>query len=74
MTLVVDDIGLLVTNDPARGGGRLGLVQDAAVVIEAGRVIGIERAGAQADEGISAEGVVRDPRVRRQSHASRVCR
>ena len=50
MTLVVDDIGLLVTNDPARGGGRLGLVQDAALVIEAGRVIGIERAGAQADE------------------------
>jgi imidazolonepropionase len=56
MTLVVDDIGLLVTNDPARGGGRLGLLQDAALVIEAGRVIGIERAGAQADERISAEG------------------
>ena len=44
MTLVVDDIGLLVTNDPARGGGRLGLVQDAALVID-GRPRHRHRAG-----------------------------
>src|SRR5262245_22069773 len=56
MTLVVDDIGLLVTNDPARGEGRLGLMRDAAVVIDAGRVVGIERRGAEADERISANG------------------
>ncbi len=56
MTLVVDDIGLLVTNDPARGGGPLGLVRDAALVIDGGVVVRIERAGAQADERISAEG------------------
>ena len=33
--LVVDNIGLLVTNDPALGEGR-GLVRDAALVIEDG--------------------------------------
>ncbi len=36
--LVVDNIGLLVTNDPALGEGPLGLVRDAALVIEDGRV------------------------------------
>src|SRR5262245_41993771 len=56
MTLVVDDIGRLVTNDPAGGGGRLGVMRDAAVVIDAGRVVGIERRGAEADERISANG------------------
>ena len=56
MTLVVDDIGLLVTNDPARGDGRLGLVRNAALVIDGGRVVAIEGSGAPADERISAEG------------------
>ena len=35
--LVVDDIGLLVTNDASLGDGPLGLVRDAALVIEDGR-------------------------------------
>ena len=39
-TLVVDHIGLLVTNDPALGEGPLGLVRDAALVIEGDRVVG----------------------------------
>jgi imidazolonepropionase len=55
-TLVVDDIGLLVTNDPERGEGPLGLVRDAALVIEGERVAAIERAGAAGDERIGAEG------------------
>lgn len=57
MTLVVDDIGLLVTNDPARGEGPLGLVRDAAVVVgDDGRVLGVERRGAAADERFDAAG------------------
>jgi imidazolonepropionase len=56
MTLVVDDIGLLVTADPSLGEGPLGLVRDAAVVIEDGRVAAIELAGAAADERIDAAG------------------
>ena len=54
--LVVDDIGLLVTNDEALGEGPLGLVRDAALVIEDGRVAAIERAGAAGDERIDAGG------------------
>ncbi|HEX6389016.1 MAG TPA: imidazolonepropionase [Solirubrobacteraceae bacterium] len=49
--LVVDAIGMLVTNDP-----ELGVVRDAAVVIENGRVAAIERAGAAGDERIDAGG------------------
>src|SRR3954468_10092957 len=54
--LVVDDIGLLVTNDPALGDGPLGVVRDAALVIEDGRVVAVERAGAQGDERVDAAG------------------
>jgi imidazolonepropionase len=50
-SLVVDNIGLLVTNDP-----ELGELRDAAVVIEDGRVTAIERAGAAADESVDAQG------------------
>ena len=51
-TLVVDGIGLLVTNDP-----ELGSVRDAALVIEGERVVAVERAGrADADERIDAAG------------------
>ena len=32
--LVIDNIGSLVTNDPALGEGPLGLIADASVVIE----------------------------------------
>src|SRR3954470_10351622 len=46
--LVVDRIGLLVTNDPALGDGPLGLVRDAALVMEDGVVAAVEPAGAAA--------------------------
>jgi imidazolonepropionase len=55
-TLVIDDIGQLVTNDPALGEGPLGIVRDAALVIEDGRVAAVERAGAQGDERLDAAG------------------
>jgi imidazolonepropionase len=48
---VVDNIGLLVTNDE-----ELGEVRDAALVIEGERVVAVERAGAQGDEHIDAGG------------------
>ena len=55
-TLVVDNIGLLVTNDPSLGVGALGIVHDAALVLEDGRVAAVEKAGAAADEGIDVAG------------------
>jgi imidazolonepropionase len=55
-TVAIDNIALLVTNDPALGEGPLGIVRDAAVVVEAGRVVAIERAGAAADHRIDAGG------------------
>jgi len=39
MSLLVDHIGQLVTNDPSVGDGPLGLVRDAALVVEDGRVV-----------------------------------
>jgi imidazolonepropionase len=50
-TLVVDNIGLLVTNDP-----ELGSVRDAALVLDGDRVVAVEPAGAAADERIDAAG------------------
>ena len=55
-SLVVDDIGLLVTNDPERGEGPLGIVRDAALVLEGERVAAIEPAGAAGDERLDAGG------------------
>jgi imidazolonepropionase len=55
-SLVVDDIGLLVTNAPELGEGSLGIVRDAALVIEDGEVVAVERAGADGDERIDAGG------------------
>ena len=52
----IDNIGLLVTNDPELGEGPLGLVRDAALVIEDGRVAAVEPAGAAADERFDAGG------------------
>src|SRR3954471_697472 len=49
--LVIDNIGLLLTNDPEHG-----RVRDAALVIEGGRVSAIERAGAAGDERLDAGG------------------
>ena len=51
-TLAIDNIGLLVTNDP-----ELGTVRDAALVFDGERVAAVERAGhAAADERIDAAG------------------
>ena len=55
-SLVIDDIGSLVTNDPSLGRGPLGIVENASVVIVDGRVAAIGPAGAEADERIDAEG------------------
>ncbi len=51
---VIDNIGLLVTNDPELGEGPLGVVRDAAVVFEDGRVAAVEQAGAAGDDGFDA--------------------
>ncbi len=53
---VIDRIGLLVTNDPESGEGPLGLVRDAALVVEKGRVAAIAPAGVAGDERFDAEG------------------
>ena len=54
--MVIDRIGLLVTNDPELGEGALGLRRDVALVIEEGRVSAIEPAGALGDERLDAAG------------------
>jgi imidazolonepropionase len=55
-TIVLDNIGLLVTNDPERGEGPLGIVRDAGLVVDEGHVVAIERAGAAADKRLDADG------------------
>ena len=55
-TLCLDNIGLLVTNDPELGDGPLGLVRDAALVLDGERVAAVERAGASADERVDVGG------------------
>jgi imidazolonepropionase len=55
-TIAVDNVGLLVTNDPELGAGPLGIVRDAALVVEDGKVAAIEHAGVAADERIDAGG------------------
>ncbi|MCB0998528.1 MAG: imidazolonepropionase [Acidimicrobiales bacterium] len=55
-TTVVDRIGLLVTNDPAIGDGPLGIVRDAALVLQGERVVAVERAGAAGDRRVDVEG------------------
>jgi imidazolonepropionase len=55
-TLVVDNIGQLVTNDPELGEGPLGIVRDAALVIEGDRIAAVEPSGAAADERLDATG------------------
>ncbi len=56
MSLVVDNIGLLVTNDPGLGRGPLGTIEDASVVVEDGVVVSVGRRGQAADERIDAAG------------------
>lgn len=53
---MVDNIGLLVTNDPTVGEGPLGLVRDASVVFAAGRIVAVGPAGQVADQRIDAAG------------------
>jgi imidazolonepropionase len=55
-SLVVDNIGSLITNDPTIGEGPLGIIKDASVVITDGDVEFVGPAGATADEQIDAEG------------------
>ena len=54
--LVLDNIGLLVTNDASLGDGPLGLLRDAALVMEDGVVAAVERAGAVGDERLDVGG------------------
>ena len=57
-TTALVGIGSLVTNDPGVGDGRLGVVTDAAVVIEDGRIawVGTSRDCGPADERVDLEG------------------
>jgi len=59
VSLLVDQVGELVTNDPTHGDGSpLGLVRDAALVVEGGRIawVGESRSAPAADESIDAAG------------------
>ncbi|MDH6580082.1 imidazolonepropionase [Kitasatospora sp. MAP5-34] len=58
MSLLLTNLGSLVTNDPAQGSGLLGLVQDAAVVVENGTIawVGAAAAAPATDEQFDAEG------------------
>ncbi len=55
-SLVIDNIGSLITNDRSLGRGPLGIVDDASVVIIDGRVASVGPAGAIADDRIDADG------------------
>lgn len=57
-SLLIDGIGVLATNDPARGPGPLGLLADAALVIDGPRIAWVgPRGGAPpADEKLDAAG------------------
>jgi len=63
MNLLIDNIGELVTNNPALGRGPLGIIQRAAVLIEDGVVAWVGRAAyAQpADRRLDAEGAAALP-------------
>jgi imidazolonepropionase len=54
--LAVEGIGLLVTCDPAVGEGPLGVVHDAAVVVEDGVVVAITRTPVAADGRVDVAG------------------
>ena len=58
MSLLVDGIAELVTNDPEAGAGPLGIRSDAAVVVDGGRIawIGPAASAPAADERIDADG------------------
>lgn len=52
---MIDNIGVLVTNDPSLGAGPLGVVRGAALVLDDGVVAAVEAAGAVGDRRIDAE-------------------
>jgi imidazolonepropionase len=56
MTLVIDNIGELVTNAPGVGAGPLGIVENASVVIDEDTVVAVGPAGAVADERLDVGG------------------
>lgn len=55
-SLAIDNIGSLITNDPAQGRGPLGIIEHASVVIVDGVVEYAGPAGVLADERIDADG------------------
>ncbi len=55
-SLAIENIGLLVTNDPSLGEGPLGILRDATLVFEDDRVAAVERKGAAADASFDAAG------------------
>ncbi|MFJ8044650.1 imidazolonepropionase [Kitasatospora sp. NPDC096147] len=58
MSTLIGNVGSLVTNDPSHGSGPLGLLTDAAVLVEDGRVAWVGPAGQApaADEHVDAQG------------------
>ena len=73
MTVLYDNIGELVTNDPAQGDGSpLGLVTDAAMVVDGDRIAWVGPTGRApaADQRVDCAERERDPRIRRQPCAS----
>lgn len=55
-SLVIDNIGSLITNDPTVGSGPLGIIEQASLVITDGVVEAAGRQGAVGDVHIDAEG------------------
>jgi imidazolonepropionase len=55
-SLAIENIGLLVTNDSSLGEGPLGIVRDATLVFEDGRVAAVEGKAAAADQAFDAGG------------------
>jgi imidazolonepropionase len=53
--LCIDNIGLLVTNDPSLGEGPLGVVRNCALLAENGVVAGVAEPGAAADARLDAK-------------------
>ncbi len=56
VTTVIDNIGLLVTNDPAVGDGPLGLRRRVSVVFDGQSVLSIGEVGQVADRRVDADG------------------